>query len=271
MLRTRRIKLAFKRLVKSLTMWSRPYGRFFNLVEDIQLMNIYIYSDESGVFDYIHNKYFVFGGLIILGNQEKETASRKYKALEKNITNNNSYYLGKELKASFITNREKQRIYNALRQYLKFGVVITEKKVHKKIFDNKKTKQRFLDYAYKRAVKKALLYIINNNILNTQDIDNIYFYIDQHSTATDGRYELKESIETEFKIGTFNYNYQKFYEPILPNLKTLDIEFCDSKHRTLIRAADIIANRIYYLTNSNSLDNTLDNTIEENLIILHLP
>ena len=30
-------------------------------------MNIYIYSDESGVFDKEHNDYFVFGGLIFLG------------------------------------------------------------------------------------------------------------------------------------------------------------------------------------------------------------
>ena len=34
--------------------------------EDL-VMNIYIYSDESGVFDKEHNDYFVFGGLILLG------------------------------------------------------------------------------------------------------------------------------------------------------------------------------------------------------------
>ena len=32
-------------------------------------MNIYVYSDESGVFDKEHNDYVVFGGLILLGTE----------------------------------------------------------------------------------------------------------------------------------------------------------------------------------------------------------
>ncbi len=34
-------------------------------------MNIYVYSDESGVFDKEHNDCFVFGGLILLGTEDK--------------------------------------------------------------------------------------------------------------------------------------------------------------------------------------------------------
>lgn len=47
-------------------------------------MNIYIYSDESGVFDKEHNDYFVFGGLILLGKEEKENWSRKYSSIKEN-------------------------------------------------------------------------------------------------------------------------------------------------------------------------------------------
>lgn len=39
-------------------------------------MNIYVYSDESGVFDKEHNDYFVFAGLICIGTNEKEIWSR---------------------------------------------------------------------------------------------------------------------------------------------------------------------------------------------------
>lgn len=35
-------------------------------------MNIYVYSDESGVFDKEHNEYFVFGGLILLEQETKK-------------------------------------------------------------------------------------------------------------------------------------------------------------------------------------------------------
>ena len=40
-------------------------------------MNIYVYSDESGV--------FVFAGLICIGTNEKEIWSRKYSAVEKTL------------------------------------------------------------------------------------------------------------------------------------------------------------------------------------------
>ena len=41
-------------------------------------MNIFIYSDESGVFDKVHNKYFVFGGIMFLSKDERDNFNRKY-------------------------------------------------------------------------------------------------------------------------------------------------------------------------------------------------
>ena len=35
-------------------------------------MNLYVYSDESGVFDCEHNDYFVFGGVILIGKEQNE-------------------------------------------------------------------------------------------------------------------------------------------------------------------------------------------------------
>ena len=58
-------------------------------------MNIYIYSDESGVFDKAHNDIFVFGGIIILGANEKEVWSRKYSNVESVIRKNKR--VGKKL------------------------------------------------------------------------------------------------------------------------------------------------------------------------------
>lgn len=34
-------------------------------------MNLYIYSDESGVFDKIHNNFYVYGGIICLNKEQK--------------------------------------------------------------------------------------------------------------------------------------------------------------------------------------------------------
>ena len=34
--------------------------------------DIFVFSDESGVFDYLHNEYYIFGGLILIGKDAKD-------------------------------------------------------------------------------------------------------------------------------------------------------------------------------------------------------
>ena len=48
-------------------------------------MNIFVYSDESGVFDKIHNNFFVFGGLLFLSKEERDVWNRKYIHTENTI------------------------------------------------------------------------------------------------------------------------------------------------------------------------------------------
>lgn len=80
-----------------------------------------------------------------------------------------------------------------------------------------------------------------------ENIQNIYFFIDQHTTATNGKYELEESLETEFKIGNYSADYNFYTMPITQNLRDLKLKFLDSKKNVLIRASDIIANYIFNL------------------------
>lgn len=63
---------------------------------------------------------------------------------------------------------------------------------------------------------------------------------------------MQESLEQEFKYGTYNWDYSKAFPPLFPNLRSVTVEFCNSEKRTLIRAADIVANNIYYHANSNN-------------------
>lgn len=229
-------------------------------------MDIYIFSDESGVFDYVHNSYFVFAGLICFGRKNYEICVRKYLNVEKCIRQSGKYAKNTELKASTISNIYKGKLVRSLNKCYKFGVIIDEKKLNKKIFFDKKHKQRYLDYAYKIVIKKYFEYLLTNNILNANDIQNIYVYPDQHTTATNGKYELREALFNELKIGTFNMEWNIFYHPILPQMQNLDVIFGNSKSNTLIRAADIIANRIYhYITNQKQLKSN------EHLFLYYLP
>ena len=93
-------------------------------------------------------------------------------------------------------------------------------------------------------------------------------FADEHTTATNGRYELKESLEQEFKHGTYNYNYSKFFEPLFPNLQSVEVNYCNSAKVTLVRAADITANKLY---RSVLVNNEAKLQKHNNFHIIHLP
>lgn len=231
-------------------------------------MNVYVYSDESGVFDKEHNDYFVFGGLILLGTEEKDTWSRKYSHVEKTLRANKGVAQDYELKATQITNKEKGKLFRSLNQCHKFGVVISENNVLDRIFQSKKDKQRYLDYAYKITIKRAFQSYIQSGLINPNEVERIYLFVDEHTTATNGRYELQEALEQEFKLGTFNYKYDAYYPPIFQQLKEIQLEYCNSESKLLVRAADIIANRIYYLARHEMRENIKN---IQNMHMIYLP
>lgn len=213
-------------------------------------MDVFVYSDESGVFDKVHNKYFVYGGVIFLSKSDKDNASKLYLNAERTIRNSGGYGTNSEIKATRITNSEKSKLFRSLNSFYKFSVVIDQNKVMSQVFENKKHKQRYLDYAYKISIKKALQDLIKKGYIKPNKVENMHFFVDEHTTATDGRYELQESLLNEFKFGVFANDYMSFFPPIFSNLKTLDLKYCNSKSIILIRAADIIANKIFYLANA---------------------
>lgn len=208
-------------------------------------MDIYIFSDESGVFDKVHNEWYVFGGIVFLSREEKDEAGRRYLAAEENIRKSGQYQK-QELKASKIKNKDKRKLYRRMENAYRFGVVIEQKRVLDSIMAAKKSKQRYLDYAYKIGVKRLLLALIHAGKIHPEEVRNVNFSIDEHTTATDGVYELRESLEEEFKHGIHNQDFTRFHPPIFPKMHSVNLRYCNSATDTLVRAADIVANRIYH-------------------------
>lgn len=225
-----------------------------------------IYSDESGVFDYRNERYFVFGGLILF-NDQIEDLSRRHASIESKLKEIAAYADLPELKASYLSSRDRRKIFSLLKDYQKFGAVIDLGSINRNIFSDKKSKQRYMDYAYKIAVKRAFEDLIRRGMLSSGERLRINFFVDEHSTATNGLYELEQGLLQEFKEGTFNYNFQKYFPPIFPNLDKLSLRYVDSKANRLIRASDIIANRIYFELKSGKIENLYD----ENFRITFLP
>lgn len=209
-------------------------------------MNIYIYSDESGVFDYKHDKYYVFAGLIVIGDETRDDERRKYAKVELDVRNSTG--IKGELKAAVLPDKYKMKIFRSLNNCHRFAGIIEQKRVNDNIWKSKKDKQRYLDYVYKISVKRALEELINQGIIIPKDVEKITFYVDEHTTATNGCYELREGLEQELKNGTYNMNYSFFFPPLFPDLKVVDLQYLNSatpKNR-LVRAADIIANVVYH-------------------------
>ena len=210
------------------------------------LMNLYIYSDESGVFDRLHNQYYVYGGLIFLSKEDRDSAARKYRAIEKQIAP--KYESGIELKATAIQGKHKRRLFSATNGCIRFGGIIDQSQVNAGYYNHKKSKQRYLDYVYKLSLKNALIHLRDKNGVDLHAIERLIIYTDEHTTATDGRYELSEAIFHELHIGTSNYERNLYFPPIMSGLTSVDLKLCNSEKVTLVRAADIIANSIYRST-----------------------
>lgn len=211
-------------------------------------MNLFIYGDESGVFDNKHNDVFVFGGLIFLDKSSRDNENRKFISAERKIagkyTANGAPF---ELKACKISNKHKAGLFRSTNGLIRYAFIVDQQRVNENIFCNKKSKQRYLDYVYKVGLKTVLGRLISGGALRAEDVDNVYVRFDEHTTATDGRYELREGIEDEFKYGTYNFSYNTFHRPIFPSMRgNVYLEFKDSRNDALIRASDIIANHAYY-------------------------
>lgn len=229
-------------------------------------MDIYVYADESGVFDYKNEDFYIYGGLLFLNKDIRDVETRKYLHAEKTLRNNNPKYRSGELKACRLDNKHKGSLFRSTNSCIRFGVVIKQKRIDKNIFSHKKSKQRYLDYAFKIGLKRILEKLIKENTVGVDDVKNIYVYVDEHTTATNGLYELREGLQEEFKHGTFNGKYDKFFPPLFPNMLNVDVYHCNSAKNALVRAADIIANRVYFHANNSKLDR-----VNDHVYITYLP
>ena len=230
-------------------------------------MDIYVYSDESGVFDKVHNQFYIYGGIVFLSKKEKDTASRKYIHVERSIRRNRGIGQDVEVKASVLSPKDKSSLYRSMNSVIKFGVVVDQQSLRDSVYNDKKTKQRFLDYAFKRGIKNCFQHLINQKRIVPDEVKNIYFMADEHSTATNGRYELRESLEQEFKLGVHIFESMRYIAPLFPRMNTVEMNFCDSSSTTLVRAADIVANSIYHKV----MKNEKLYKIKNDLYIMYLP
>ena len=211
-------------------------------------MDIFVYSDESGVFDNKHYKTFVYAGLIFTDIQQQALLSRKYVSAEKNKRKKKIYSNLNELKAFYLKYDDKNDLYKLLKDIPKFAVVINQNKLDsKRVYESPKTKQHYLDFAYVASVKKAFESLVAKGTLLRDDEVNFHFYVDEHSTANDGNYDLREVLLKELRESVSSFSV-----PLFPKTQKVSLHFCKSDLNPLIRAADIVANTVYSVYREDS-------------------
>lgn len=62
-------------------------------------------------------------------------------------------------------------------------------------------------------------------------------------------------LKANLRPAAFQIRKNKFFPPLFETMQGINLEFCDSKKVTLVRAADIVANRVYYMALNRKLEN----------------
>ena len=168
-----------------------------------------------------------------------------------------------ELKAANLSAKHKRSLFKAVEDYDTICGVVEISRVYNHILANKRSICRYKDYVLKRVVKQQLISYIEKGIISRdQDID-IYISIDEQLTATNGYYNLSDSISEELQHGIRNWDYGVVHSRVFSGEVNVYIEYCDSSKNYLIQASDIIANRIWtsYRVDNPSLRDIHNHTV----------
>lgn len=237
-------------------------------------MKLYVYADESGVFDQKSGEPFVYGGVIV-SSSNRQSAFRRYRGLEKTIRSEQPGLCSEmELKASILDMKTRSRVFRTLRGFgcFQFAAIVDQTRVYNTIYSNKKDKQKFLDYALKRAIKHGVLSLIHQGVFAKDEIDGLDVIVDEHSTSTSGRYDLEESINSEFRFGTYNPAWTEWFPPVFDeDFPEIPVTYVDSSKVALIRAADITANWVYRAERDKIKHPEVLESVESRVSIIRLP
>lgn len=211
-------------------------------------MKLYVYADESGTFDKANNDLFVYGGVIVSA-QNRKAANDRYIGLERSLRKAaHGAYGDAELKASIMKPKHRHKVFKALRGMgcAQFAAIVDQCALQDTIFTTKFSKQRYLDYALKLAIKNGICSLFRTGAVRKEDIERMSVIVDEHSTSTDGKYNLVQSINMEFRFGVHNLTWDRYYKPVFnADFPAIPVEYVDSSKVPLIRAADVTANWVY--------------------------
>ena len=182
-------------------------------------MNIYVFSDESGIFDYKHHELFVYAGVVVIGKQEMDMLSRKFLSLEKKLRQKSIYRNMSELKAKYLAEKDRKKLLGVFCETYKFAIAIKLNHLDlKRVFHNQKSKQNYMDFAYRGVLRKAFEHMIGRVSLFPDEAFDLIINEDNHHIVECDLQQKADTIYKEFKEGTFRTTFGVFFPPLFENL-----------------------------------------------------
>lgn len=218
------------------------------------MQEVIFFFDDSGVFHKnAPGHHFVYAGYVFTDRDKLNDARRKYINANKKLKKS----LGRtdELKAANLETKHKRSLFNVVKEYNSVAVVVDLNRIYDYVLADKKSICRYKDYVLKRCIKNKLKRLIADGIISKDEDITISIYIDEQLTATNGYYDLRDSIMEELKYGIANFDYGITHPHVFDAEVKVNIEYCDSSHNYMIQASDILANRIWssYITGNKEL------------------
>ena len=165
-------------------------------------------------------------------------------------------------------------MFRSLRSFkcFQFAAIVDQSRVFKSIYSNKKTKRQFLDYALKRAIKHGVLELFRCGAVEKAEVESLRVVVDEHSTSTSGKYNLEESINAEFRFGTYNPTWTEWIPPVFDDsFPEIPVAYVDSSKVALVRAADVTANWVYRAERDRVDYPDAIESVERRVAILRIP
>lgn len=231
---------------------------------------IYIYMDDSGKMVKQEN-CFSFGGIFFVDRDKRDDFKRLYSSF---IKENKCKFCSKtcdnecpEIKSNNTNNKFRRRIVNMIKNkegVYAHSITIYNKNINDEIFKEKKSKGRRIDYYQKILIKEIVKKLLKNKNIDKNDDLKIIINIDEAKTATNGIYNLKESIIEELRYGIINFNYGYNFPPILKGNLKVEVNYVDSSKNFLVQASDFL---VGYVNNSLSWNKNNINFINVQLVL----
>lgn len=166
------------------------------------MSSYYIISiDDSGKLNN-KEKFLVYGGLYFTNKNELELFKRKYKNIRNDIWKKDYYKDTLELKGYTLKSKDRLRLLRFINRYDKLALIVDNSQIEKsEILFNKDAKGRYRDYVIKFLIKSLFIKLISENKINSHKKIVLIINMDQETSKSNGKYNLKDGIYEELVKG----------------------------------------------------------------------